>query len=110
MIKPDRLGVLQAPSSALILHYSEYSTSQSFQPCDFAFLSSLNEELSSSVSQLLVTVFVSPSNYPSMREQYTAVPGVTVQPFLIQPAELTAGTMLKLMGVSNTGSPPLYIN
>lgn len=110
MIKVERLGVLQSPASTLILHYGEYTTSQSFRPCDFAFLSNLNKELSGDISKPSVTVLVSPSNYPSMKVQYTAVPGVTVLPFLIQPAELTTSTMLALMGVSNTDSPPLYVN
>lgn len=110
MIKAERLGVLQSPASTLILHYGEYTTSQSFRPCDFAFLSNLNKELSGDISRPSVTVLVSPSNYLSMKVQYTAIPDVTVLPFLIQPAELTASMMLALMGVSNTDSPPLYVN
>lgn len=110
MIKSIRLGVLQIPTSTLVLHYGEHSTAQSFRPCEFAFVGNVDKNMCISSNQLSVTVLVSRSNFPALKSRYTQIPGVTVQPFLIEPAELTAGMMLALMGVSKGKTPPLYIN
>jgi hypothetical protein len=56
-----------------------------------------------------VNVLVSPSNYLSMKELYTQIPGVNVEPFMLRPNDLNIGTMLTLMSVNQTQAAPLYM-
>jgi hypothetical protein len=103
------LGVLQKPLSALVFNFAEYSSGSSFRPCELAFLASPGSQLPNHLRVKKVNVLVSPSNYLLLKATYTAIPGVTVQPFMLRPKDLNVGTMLTLMSVDQTQAAPLYM-
>lgn len=54
-------------------------------------------------------MLVSPSNYRNLKQLYNNIPGVEVQPLKLQPKYLNVSSMLALMSVNTTQSPPLYM-
>lgn len=109
LIPSSVLGILQKPLSALVFNFAEYTSGSSFRPCELAFLASPGSELPSHLRVKKINIFVSPSNYLSLKALYTQIPGVTVHPFLLHPKELNISTMLTLMSVDQTQATPLYM-
>lgn len=103
------LGHLEKPLSALVLHYGEFSSKSSFNPCEAAYLSRPNPDAPADAKLRAVTVYVSPSNYANLKSCYAEIPGVKVKQFRIRSQDLTVGTMLALMSVSQTSAQPLYM-
>lgn len=103
------LGTLQKPLSAMVLHFSQYTSHQSFMPCEAAFLAYPSQKFPGLASVSPVSVLVAPSNYHNLKASYETIPGVNVQPFRLRHRDLNVGSMLSLMSVDQSESVPLYI-
>lgn len=104
-----QLGTLKRPLSSLVIHFNEYSSNVSSQPCETAFLASTLPEYSSQRFSIPVTVLVSPSNFANLQRMYSQIPNVKIRPFQLQPRHLSIGTMLSLMSLNKNDSMPLYM-
>lgn len=102
------LGKLPKPLAALVFHYDKFTSYNTGQICEAAYLCS---------SGIPVRVLVSPSNYLRMKYAYENIPGLSslgrkpiVLPFRLQEKHLSVDRMMSLMAVSNSdGPPPLYM-
>jgi len=111
LIASPQIGVLCRPLSALVLHFGEYTSKQAFRPCEAAYLAKPSPpKIPFSDLQLpKVKVLVPPSNYRNLAAAYKEVPHATVHPLKFHSHSLTIKSMLTLMAVSRSGSPPLYM-
>lgn len=103
------LGQLHTPLSALIFHFSQYTSRVSFRPCEAAYLGCPNQSFPDHPCVAPVNVLVAPSNYHNLRQSYGQIPGVRVYPFKLRPRDLNVSSMLTLMSVDQTSSQPLYV-
>lgn len=110
LIQTPVLGTLEKPLSAMVLHFSQYTSHQSFRPCEAAFLAYPSQKFPGLASVSPVNVLVAPSNYHNLKASYEIIPGVTVQPFRLRHQDLNVGFMLSLMSVDQSESTPLYIS
>jgi hypothetical protein len=104
------LGVLKRPLSAMVFHFSQYTSRVNFRPCEAAFIACPDPKFKDQVRSVPVTVLVSPSNFLGLQLAYSQIPGVTVKKFLLRPQDLNIGSMLTLMSVSQSSSQPLYVS
>lgn len=109
MIQSPMLGNLQSPLSAMVFHFSEYSSPVSFRPCEAAFLAFPGRQFPGHASVKPVNVLVAPSNYQNLKASYGQIPGVNILPFKLRPRDLNISAMLTLMSVSQSSAAPLYI-
>jgi len=109
LIKTPILGSLQCPLSALVFHFGQYTSRFNFQPCEAAFLAYPHPHFRECPGLRSVTILVAPSNYHSLSESYTQIPGVRVRPFKLRSKDLNIRSMLALMSVDQTQSTPLYM-
>ena len=103
------LGHLRKPLSALVFHFSQYTSNRSFRPCEAAFLACPSRQFPSLPCVAPVNILVAPSNYHNLQASYAQIPGVNVQPFKLRPRDLNISSMLTLMAVDQSQSAPLYI-
>lgn len=103
------LGQLHKPLSALIFHFSQYTSRISFRPCEAAYLGCPNQSFSDHPCVAPVNVLVAPSNYHNLRQSYGQIPGVRVYPFKLRPRDLNVSSMLTMMSVDQTSTQPLYV-
>lgn len=103
------LGVLKHPLSALVFHFSQYTSRSNFRPCEAAFLARPSAEFRGYGSVRSVNVLVSPSNFCNLAHAYTQITGVRVHELKIHPKHLNVGFMLALMAVNQSESQPLYM-
>lgn len=109
LIQTPILGDLRRPLSALVFHFSQYTSQLSFRPCEAAFLGCPNRQFPTYPSVAPVNILVAPSNYHNLQASYAQIPGVNVQPFRLRPRDLNVSSMLTLMSVDQSQSAPLYI-
>ena len=109
LIQSPALGLLRRRLSALVFHFSQYTSHLNFRPCEAAFLAYPSRQFPSHASVSPVNVFVAPSNYHHLKASYEYIPGVNVQPFRLRPQDLNVSSMLSLMSVDQSQSAPLYI-
>lgn len=109
LIKAPILGVLQQPLSALVLHFCQYTSRSSFQPCEAAFLAYHHPNFRGYTGVSSIHVMVAPSNYHDLNTSYSYIPGVDIRPFKLKTKHLNISSMLTLMSVDQTETPPLYI-
>jgi hypothetical protein len=103
------LGVLNRPLSAIVFHFSAYTSEHAFRPCEAAFLAVPNPRFN--VKPGPVTILVPPSNYLVLKAAYGQIPNVKVYPLHLRPKDLNINAMLTLMSVnSNNSNPPLYMS
>ncbi|KAF2023671.1 hypothetical protein EK21DRAFT_80342 [Setomelanomma holmii] len=108
LIATPHLGRLQAPVSALVFSYGEFSNGGSgFDVSEAAYLAAANASVSTHRVKK-VTVLTSPSN-PAIAKFYRAIPGVEVIPFKLKARTLDIGTLLTLMAVNEKSEVPLYM-
>ncbi|KAH7079616.1 hypothetical protein FB567DRAFT_125993 [Paraphoma chrysanthemicola] len=108
LIPSPHLGRLQAPVSALVFSYSEFSNGGSgFAVSEAASLARASEAIANGRVKK-VTVLTSPSN-PAITKFYRAIPGVEVLPFKLKAKTLDIGTLLTLMAVNEKAEVPLYM-
>ena len=109
LIQSPMLGNLQKRLSALVVHYSEYTSNLSFRPCEAAFLAYPGQDFPGHPSAGPVRVLVAASNYRSLRAAYAQIPGIVVTPFKLRPHDLNVEAIMALMAVDQTEKQPLYI-
>lgn len=95
------------PLAGLVFHYDHFTSAESTQLCEAAYLCS---------SGVPVRVLVSPSNYATMHRLYSNLPGLPegaprpqVLPLYIKEEHLSVGRMGTLMLMNDFSEPPLYI-
>lgn len=103
------LGNLEQPLSALVFQFNEFTSRTSYNPSEAAFLSIAHADFPDHPTVSAITIFVSPSNYPSLSQFYMQIPNVIVHPFKLLPQTLDIGTMLMLMAFNQSQNPPLYM-
>ena len=109
LIQTPMLGNLQTRLSALVFHFSQYTSQSSFRPCELAFLACPCRRFPNHPSVAPVNILVAPSNYHNLQSSYAQIPGVNVQPFRLRPRDLNVSSMLTLMCVDQSQAAPLYI-
>ncbi|CCX04375.1 Similar to hypothetical protein GLRG_11185 [Glomerella graminicola M1.001]; acc. no. EFQ36041 [Pyronema omphalodes CBS 100304] len=103
------LGLLNRPLSAMVFHFSAYTSKHAFRPCEAAFLAVPNPHFN--IKPVPVTILVPPSNYLALKAAYGQIPNVKVYPLRLRPEDLNINAMLTLMSVnSNNSNPPLYMS
>ncbi|KAI5815382.1 hypothetical protein BZA77DRAFT_265894 [Pyronema omphalodes] len=103
------LGVLNRPLSAMVFHFSAYTSEHAFRPCEAAFLAVPNPSFN--IKPVPVTILVPPSNYLVLKAAYGQIPNVKVYPLRLRPKDLNINAMLTLMSVNaNNSNPPLYMS
>lgn len=108
LLSPSQAGKLPNPLAALVFHYDRYTSTNTTQICEAAYLCSAG---------VPVQVLVSPSNYHNMARLYSELPGLgphvkrpVVTPLYLQERQLNITNIKTLMAVSNgSGSTPLYL-
>ncbi|KIY01429.1 uncharacterized protein Z520_02981 [Fonsecaea multimorphosa CBS 102226] len=95
------------PLAGLVFHYDKFTSSESTQLCEAAYLCS---------SGIPVRVLVSPSNIHAMHRLYRNLPGLPrdaprpeVIPLYFQESQLNVTRLMTLMAVDETGKVPLYM-
>ncbi|OAP57508.1 hypothetical protein AYL99_08246 [Fonsecaea erecta] len=95
------------PLAGLIFHYDKFTSSESTQFCEAAYLCS---------SGIPVRVLVSPSNIHAMHRLYRNLPGLPgdaprpeVIPLYFQENQLNVTRLMTLMAVDNNSKVPLYM-
>jgi hypothetical protein len=96
---------LTSPLSAIIFHYDKFTSSESTQHCEAAWLASKG---------IPVRVLVSPSNLKAMRKLYddefsTLDTPPKVSPLYFKQSQLNVSMMKSLMAVSSEVAIPLYM-
>ena len=103
------LGHLQKPLSALVFHFSEFTSRTSYNPSEASFLSMAHCDFPDHPTVSHISVMVPPSNYYNLNQLYTRIPKVDVHPFKLKPHMLDVGTMLVLMAVDQSKDKSLYM-
>lgn len=103
------LGHLQKPLSALVFHFSEFTSRTSHNPSEASFLSMAHCDFPDHPTASHTSVMVPPSNYYNLNQLYTRIPKVDVHPFKLKPHMLDVGTMLVLMTVDQSKDKSLYM-
>lgn len=95
------------PLAGLVFHYDHFTSAESTQLCEAAYLCSAG---------VPVRVLVSPSNYPTMHRLYNNLPGLPdgspkpqVMPLYIKEEHLSVNRMMTLMLMNDISEPPLYM-
>ncbi|KAI2627805.1 hypothetical protein GGR54DRAFT_433560 [Hypoxylon sp. NC1633] len=109
LLENQAAGELPNPLAAMVMHYDNYSSQDTTQVCEAAYLSSY---------EIPVTVLVSPSNIWNMKRLYSNLPGVNpfapkpkVLPLYLEEYQLDISRILKIMGFDTaSGETPLYMD
>jgi hypothetical protein len=95
------------PLAGLVFHYDHFTSAESTQLCEAAYLCS---------SGVPVRILVSPSNYAVMHKLYNNPPGLPegapkpqVVPLYFKEEQLNVTRMMTLMVMNETHDPPLYM-
>lgn len=95
------------PLAGLVFHYDHFTSAESTQLCEAAYLCS---------SGVPVRVLVSPSNYATMHKLYNNLPGLPegapkpqVVPLYFKEEQLNVTRMMTLMVMNEAHDPPLYM-
>jgi hypothetical protein len=107
LLKSDAC-VLPNPLAGIMFHYDNFTSCETTQICEAAYLCSLG---------IPVRVLVSPVNLPNMRRLYANLPGLPanapkprVEPLHFREQQLNIGNMLTLMAVDDGARTPLYMD
>lgn len=107
LLYPSKTGRVSSPLTGLVLHYDKFSGFETGQLCEAAYLCSAG---------IPVRVLVSPSNYDSMKDLYSNLPGLPkdcprpiVEELKFQEDHLSIAMMKSLMAVGDSTSTPLYM-
>jgi hypothetical protein len=101
-------GVLPNPLAGIMFHYDNFTSYESTQVCEAAYLCSQG---------IPVRILVSPVNLPNMRKLYANLPDLPpsapkprVEPLHLREKQLNISNMLTLMAVNDGARPPLYLD
>ncbi|KAK5063216.1 hypothetical protein LTR84_005293 [Exophiala bonariae] len=107
LLTSSSAGENPEPLAGLVFHYDHFTSQESAQLCEAAYLCS---------SGVPVRVLVSPSNYAAMHHLYSNLPGLPetspkpqVVPLYIKEEHLNVSRMMTLMNMNNVENPPLYM-
>ncbi|KAI1433787.1 hypothetical protein GGR50DRAFT_666429 [Xylaria sp. CBS 124048] len=100
LIQSSKLGDLPHPLTGLVFHYDNYASDSHVSPCEAAYLSSN--------PAIKVRVLCAPTNIRVVKESYSGLSNVTVEPLRLDQAELNTKRMLELMAF-DPSSQPLYV-
>ncbi|EFW17266.1 conserved hypothetical protein [Coccidioides posadasii str. Silveira] len=107
LLAPSRTGKLARPLTGLVLHYDRFSSIETGQPCEAAYLCS---------SGIPVRVLVSPSHYQAMKKLYENLEGLpegapkpVVSKLKFVEKHLSISMMKTLMAVDSESQEPLYM-
>ncbi|EIN04825.1 hypothetical protein PUNSTDRAFT_138025 [Punctularia strigosozonata HHB-11173 SS5] len=109
LIKDDRVGTLPAPLSGLLFHFDTAAGGGVVQPCEAAYLASLDPRRGEHAVPPRVTVLCLPNSLRCMREVYKGLPGVEVQPLHFAARDISAERLLCMMKVDGESHMPLYM-
>ena len=109
LVPDNEAGVLPSPLAGMVMHYDNYSSHNSTQLCEAAYLCS---------SGIPVTILVSPSNIWAMKRLYSNLPGLPpgspkpkILPLYLNEDQLDVTRILKLMSVDpKAPKTPLYMD
>ncbi|GJE88165.1 hypothetical protein PsYK624_042480 [Phanerochaete sordida] len=104
-----RLGTLPEPLSALVFHFDTAAGGGAVQPCEAAYLSTLDAKNGEGAVAPTVTVLVLPSNLRAMKKVYAKLPAVHVEPLHFSPEDISGERLLAMMKVEESGQMPLYM-
>ncbi|KAL9127250.1 MAG: hypothetical protein Q9217_003830 [Psora testacea] len=103
----SKLGPLPEPLAAMVFHYDKFTSFESTQVCEAAYLAS---------SGIPTKVMVSPTSYHRMRDVYENLPGFPsdvqkpqVVPLFLMEQHLNVERMMKLMAIEEDGKTALYM-
>lgn len=103
-----QLGRLQAPTSALVFSYGEFSNGGAgFTVSEAAYLAAPNK-IAAAHRVKKVTVLTSPS-HPTIRRHYQEIAGAEIIPFKLKAQSLDISTLLTLMAINEKVQVPLYM-
>ncbi|KEF58021.1 uncharacterized protein A1O9_05944 [Exophiala aquamarina CBS 119918] len=95
------------PLAGLVFHFDHFTSAETTQLCEAAYLCS---------SGVPVRVLVSPSNYAVMHTLYSNLPGLPsgspkpqVVPLYLKEEQLNVSRMMTLMAMNDNEHPPLYM-
>ena len=101
-------GVLPNPLAGMIFHYDRFTSPQSTQFCEAAYLCSQG---------VPVKVLVSAVSLPTLRRLYANLPGLppdapqpVVEALYLSERQLNNANMMKLMAVDDAARTPLYLD
>ncbi|EKM56169.1 uncharacterized protein PHACADRAFT_209653 [Phanerochaete carnosa HHB-10118-sp] len=109
LMADSRLGTLPAPLSALVFHFDTAAGGGAVQPCEAAYLATLDNERGGDVTPPTVTVLVLPANIQAMRRVYAGLPSVHVKPLHFSAADISGERLLAMMKVEENTQMPLYM-
>ncbi|KAI0314555.1 hypothetical protein OF83DRAFT_1136202 [Amylostereum chailletii] len=109
LIRDERLGTLPEPLSALVFHFDTAAGGGMVQPCEVAYLATLDAVRGGTARPPPVKVFVMPNNLTAMSKVYSGLPGVTVHPLHFGPQDIGGERLLAMMKVEENGHMPLYM-
>ena len=95
--------------SALVLNFGQYSSRLTFMPSEAAFLACPSRKFPSLPCVTPINILVAPSNYHNLQYSYKDITGVKVHKFRLRPRDLNVDSILNMMSVDQSQSPPLYI-
>ena len=78
-------------------------------PSEAAFLAYPNREFRGLQCVTPMNILAAPSNYHNLKSSYEHISGVKVHQFRLRPRDLNVGSILNMMSVDQSQSPPLYI-
>ncbi|EGD94539.1 hypothetical protein TESG_02052 [Trichophyton tonsurans CBS 112818] len=107
LLLPSQTGKVSSQLTGLVLHYDKFTSLDTGQLCEAAYLCSAG---------IPVRVLVSPSNLQRMTQLYSNLPGLPsgcsrpkVEPMLFNEDHLSIGMMKSLMAISDSEGTPLYM-
>ncbi|EFR02822.1 hypothetical protein MGYG_05822 [Nannizzia gypsea CBS 118893] len=107
LLQPSTAGKVSSQLTGLVLHYDKFTSLETGQLCEAAYLCSAG---------IPVRVLVSPSNLQRMSQLYSNLPGLPsdcprpkVEPMLFNEDHLSIGMMKSLMAISDGEGTPLYM-
>src|SRR2546423_1928291 len=108
LLSDSLAGALPNPLAGIVFHYDRFTSYQSTQFCEAAYLCSQG---------IPVKVLVSPVSLPNMRRLYANLPGLPsygprpqVEPLYLSERQLNTANMMKLMAVNDGTRTPLYVD
>ncbi len=106
LISNSFLDILQQSLSAVVFHFSKYSSRSTFRSCEAAYLDSSLHQNSAARS---VNVYVSSFNFVNMTHAYSRISETSVRRLRFQSKNLSISFVLSLMSISTTDKMSLYI-
>ncbi|GJE88163.1 hypothetical protein PsYK624_042460 [Phanerochaete sordida] len=109
LMADPRLGTLPAPLSAIVFHFDTAAGGGAVQPCEAAYLASLDTEHGGGATPPGVTVLVLPANLKTMKRVYAPLPSVHVEPLHFSTEDISGERLLAMMKVDESSQMPLYM-